>query len=342
MKRVLLVKITSMGDLIQVFPAITDAVRANPGIQFDWVADTSFQDIPRLHPAVVNVIPISTRRWKGNMLQAVKSGEIRQFVKRLRQEPYDMVIDAQSNLKSAVVTALAKGRKYGGDKTSVREYGAQFAYHETATISRQQNHGDRMRQMMAAFLGYEVPTTVADYGIIQDNLPTLDFKLPQQFIVATPISSRPERLWPEPFWQAVMENIVQAGFDIILPWHSQEEKTRLTRLKGDNEHIQLLPPLNLAQKARVLSHARASISLDTGLAHMAAALEIPNVCLYGPTSAILTGTLGKHQIHLSASGPACAPCLKMGCHYQGESQYKPACLETITPEQVLAAFYQLV
>ena len=342
MKKILLVKITSMGDLIQMLPAITDATRAIPGIRFDWLAEESFQEIPRLHPAVDKIITLPYRRWKKNIKQAIKSGEISRFLQQLRSERYDMVIDAQSNLKSAFVSLLAKGKKFGLDKQSVREYGAQFAYHQKISINRDQNHAERLRQMMAAFLGYELPTTVADYGIIQDTLPELAFQLPEKFIFITPIASCDNKLWPEPYWQEVINDIVAKGYEVILPWWSQVEKERSLRLKNEDPRIHLLPTLDLRQKASVLSRAVAAISVDTGLAHMAAALRIPNVCLYGPTNPNHCGTLGIKQIHLRAQAPACAPCLSTKCSYQENARYKPACLETIKPKQVLDSFYPLL
>lgn len=341
MKKILLVKMTSMGDLIQTFPALTDASKAIPGLRFDWLADESFKDIPLLHPAVNRVISVPLRRWKKNIGQAWSSSELQAFFKELRAHRYDMVIDAQSNLKSAIASLLARGKRYGLDKTSVREYGAHWVYHKKITIDRKQNHALRMRQLMANFLDYPLPATI-DYGINKDTLPALDFALPEKFIFVTAISSANNRLWPEPFWKEVFAEVVKSGYDIVLPWWSQEEKERMLRLKNNQSTIHLLPILNLVQKAAVLSKARAAISIDTGLAHMAASLNVPNVGLYGPTNAQLTGTYGQSQIHLSAKEPSCSPCFKSTCSYQGASSYHPACLANIGSKEVLEALHSLL
>lgn len=342
MKTILLVKITSMGDLIQMLPALTDASQCIPGIRFDWVVEESFQEIAQLHPSVNTIITLPYRTWKKNLKKALMSGEIGQFLRRLRNKKYDMVIDAQSNLKSATVTMLTKGRRYGLDSKSVREYGAHFAYQKQIAISRDQNHAERMRKLMANFLGYTKPETPADYGINKEALPILDLDLPEKYLFLNAICSNKDRLWPEPYWKTVINDLVESGYDIVLPWWSQEEKERMLRLKGNHQRVHLIPPLNLLEKARVLSNARAAISVDTGLAHMAAALEVPNVTLYGQTSAKLTGAYGKNQVHLSAKGPSCSPCLRMKCNYKGPTQYKPACLESIYPQQVLEAVYALL
>jgi len=339
MKKILLVKLSSMGDLIQMFPALTDASQALPGIQFDWLVEDSFKEIPVLHPGINKIITLPYRRWKK---EGVSWQEIKKFLSQLRNQRYDMVIDAQSNLKSALLTLFAKGKKYGLDKKSVREYGAHLVYQKKATISRTQNHGDRMRQLMAAFLNYPMPQTIANYGIVKENLPALDFELPQRFIFINHLCSSKMRLWPEPYWAHVIDDLLKSGYEIVMPWWTDEEKERLYRLKKDHTKVHAMPPLNLPRKASVLARATAAIGLDTGLSHMAASLDTPNICLYGATSAEFTGTVGKNQIHLNAKGLSCIPCLRMSCHYQGESQYNLPCMETIKPEQVLQAFYKLM
>lgn len=339
MKNVLLVKITSMGDLIQLLPALTDATNAIADIQFDWVVEDSFKEVPQLHPHINKIITLPYRTWKK---KGINWGEVKTFWTTLRSQQYDMVIDAQSNLKSAFVTKLARGKKYGLDGASVREYGAHFLYNETITIDRKQNHAQRMRELMAKFLGYPLPDTPADYGIIKTNLPPLSFELPEKFVFITHLCSCSDRLWPEPYWDVLIEALVQKGYAIVLPWWSEEEKARAERLKKNRDHCHLIPPLSLSEKASVLAKATAAISVDTGLAHMAAALNIPNIGLYGATNPTYTGAWGQNQVHLQASGPACVPCLKTTCSYQGPSQFRPACMESIKPETVLNAFDKLM
>jgi len=339
MQKILIVKLTSMGDLIQLFPALTDAAAAIPGIQFDWLVEESFKEIPVLHPTINKIITLPYRRWKK---EGINWAEAKTFWRNLRSQRYDMVIDAQSNLKSAVVSLLAKGKKFGLDKESVREYGAHLAYSKKIAISRQQNHAERMRQLMANFLDYPLPQSTANYGIIKENLPVLNFDLPKKFIFINHLCSSSIRLWPEPFWSEVIDNLVASGYEIVLPWWSEEEKARLLRLKKDNPLIHAIPPLNLAEKASVLAKATAAIGVDTGLTHMAASLDIPNIAMYGPTSAQFTGVVGRDQVHLTASGPQCMPCMRTTCHYKGPSEFNLPCMETIKPAQVLQAFNLLL
>jgi len=155
---VLIVKLTSMGDLVQALPALTDAHQAIPGIHFDWVVDEAFAEVPGWHPAVRNVIRTAHRRWRKTP-GILGGGELPRFLKTLRATRYDAVIDAQTNLKSALVTALARGPKHGPDRSSVREKPAHWAYHHHYQLEQNQLAIDRWRQLFARVLGYPLPAT---------------------------------------------------------------------------------------------------------------------------------------------------------------------------------------
>ena len=119
--RVLLIKTSSLGDVIHALPALTDAARAIPGIKFDWVVEEGFAEIPTWHPAVGKVIPVAIRRWRKNLWQTIKSGEWRRFKQSVRSTKYDLVIDAQGLFKSALPAMLAHGPRAGLDRASARE-----------------------------------------------------------------------------------------------------------------------------------------------------------------------------------------------------------------------------
>ena len=117
-KHVLVVKTSSMGDVIHTLPALTDATAAIPGIRFDWVVEEGFSEIPAWHPAVDQVIPVAVRRWRKSLIQTWQSGEWQQFKKRIGASNYDAVIDAQGLLKSAFLAGKARGPRFGLDKHS--------------------------------------------------------------------------------------------------------------------------------------------------------------------------------------------------------------------------------
>lgn len=332
--KILLVKLTSMGDLIQTFPAITDAKKNFPNIKIDWVVEESFQNIAKIHPGINKIITFNYRKWKGNFLSKEFFNELKKFYKKLRHDKYDMVIDAQSNIKSSLITLFAKGKKYGLDKTSVREYGSHFFYNQTININRKQNHLIRMRKILAIFLGYSMDENKIEYGILNYNFPKTDIFLPQKFVFINHLASRKNKLWPEIYWDEIIDFLISLGYNVVIPWWSEEEKERSLRFKKNRKEVYILPNISLLEKMAILKMASFAISLDTGLGHMAAALNIPNISLSGPSSTNLTGPLGENQFLLGANQPECAPCQRSKCHYSGGAKYTSACLESIKTQQV--------
>jgi heptosyltransferase-1 len=143
-----------MGDLVQTLPALTDAAKAIPGIRFDWVVDESFSEVPAWHPNVETVMPCAFRRWRRDPWQAWRTREPAAFLRRLRAKHYDLIIDVQCELKSALTARLARGRRCGYDRRTVHEWGAQFMYQKRYFLPKGQHSIQRMRQLLACALEY--------------------------------------------------------------------------------------------------------------------------------------------------------------------------------------------
>ena len=194
-----------MGDVIHTLPALTDAQKAIPNIQFDWVVEEAFAEIPRWHSAVNRVIPVAIRRWRNNLLNRQTWLEWQAYLKALRAEEYDAVIDAQGLIKSAVlVTKQALGTKYGYDKHSAREGLSSWFYDKTFSISYQQHAVERIRKLFAEALGYALPQTIGDYGIAPHFV-----KQPQNstaYMVAIHATTRADKHWKEAYWEEFGNN----------------------------------------------------------------------------------------------------------------------------------------
>ena len=176
--RVLIIKMSSMGDIIHTLPAVTDATQAISNIQFDWVVEEAFTEIPKWHKQVKQIIPIALRRWRKNIWQAAQNGEIKQFYKQLRTHEYDIVLDAQGSIKSAITARLSRGCRFGMDKHSVRESLAYLAYQQTFSVPWQQNAIERLRKLFAKAVKYPLPETIPDYSINKDSLSQSTIELP--------------------------------------------------------------------------------------------------------------------------------------------------------------------
>lgn len=294
--RVLIVKTSSMGDVLHTLPALTDAQQAIPGIQFDWVVEEGFAQIPSWHSAVNRVIPVAIRRWRKAWFSASVKAERNAFREAVQAERYDAVIDAQGLVKSAaLVTRLAHGVKHGMDWQSAREPLAALFYHRRHHIARQQHAVERTRELFAKSLNYSKPSSQGDYAIARHFL-TSEQDPAQPYAVFLHATTRDDKHWPEANWRALIGLLADNEISIKLPWGAPHEEARARRLAEGFDHVEVLPRMSLEEVARVLAGAKYVVSVDTGLSHLTAALDRPNITLYGPTDPGLIGGYGKNQI----------------------------------------------
>ncbi|POR70619.1 lipopolysaccharide heptosyltransferase I [Pseudomonas syringae] len=339
--RVLLIKTSSLGDVIHALPALTDAARALPGIRFDWVVEEGFAEIPAWHPAVDRVIPVAIRRWRKHLWQTFRSGEWRRFKQQVREQRYDLVIDAQGLFKSAWLTRYVEAPVAGLDRDSAREPVASRFYDRAFPVARGQHAVERLRQLFAQALGYPQPSGMGDYGL--KPLATLDDSLQAPFVLFLHGTTWDTKHWPELYWRQLAELMAARGLQVQLPWGNPAEKARAERIAEGLSSAHVLPKLNLAGVARVLSSAQACVAVDTGIGHLAAALDVPTISLFGPTNPGLTGAYGKSQVHLASDYPGCTPCLQKKCTYQPSADDQrrfdlkrewPMCFTRLNPERV--------
>lgn len=289
-----------MGDVIHTLPALTDAQNAIPNIQFDWVIEENFAEIPRWHTAVNQIIPIAIRRWRKSLFSSQTWNEWQAFKRQLQVTQYDAVIDAQGLLKSAFfVTRLARGGKYGYNSKSAREGLSSCFYDKTFDISYNQHAVERIRKLFAKALNYPLPTSMGNYGLSKTITPQ---PMCKPYFVAIHSTTREDKHWPEAYWLELFQHLTDQGIEIHLPWGNGTEKARAERLAQSSSLIKVLPKLSLTELLQELSGAKTVISVDTGLSHLSAALDKPNIILYGATDPKLIGAYGKNQIYLFDKG----------------------------------------
>lgn len=325
--KVLIVRLTSMGDVVQTLPAIEDASRAIPSATFDWVVEEGFADIPQWHPQVERVIASHLRRFK----HALKNKELGGLYREIRAEKYDFVIDLQGEMKTAMLARLARGQRIGYNSRSVHEWGAQAAYHRRVNVPKGRHSITRMRELMAKALEYDLLSDHVEYGVDRARLPEPVIDLPANFVVLVHATSWSSKNWHEEKWTKLASIAHDYGFTPILAWGSEDERERAARIAGKVGVV--LPELSIAQKAAIISRAKAVVGLDTGLTHIAAAFGVPGVSLYGATDPALVGATGKQQLNL-ASKFECRFCHLKKCVYDAPGETKPTCLVEFEPEQV--------
>jgi heptosyltransferase-1 len=294
---VLVVKLSSLGDVIHTLPALGDAAAALPGIRFDWVVEEAFAEIPAWHSAVDRVIPVALRRWRKRPLRDFSGPEWRGARAALEERRYDAVIDAQGLLKSAFIARLVAAPRYGMDRASARERLAALAYDHPIPVPRDMHAVERTRLLFARALDYPLPGTLGNYGIDGAIAPAAGLPPGLLFFHG---SARAEKLWPQEHWVELAGLAAAAGYRVWLPWGDDREQLRAQRIAAGADGIEVLPRLSLRELAAMLQAVSGVAAVDTGLGHLGAALGVPAVSLYGPTSTRLVGTYGRNQVHLQS------------------------------------------
>jgi heptosyltransferase-1 len=288
MPHILLVKTSSLGDVIHNLPVVADICAHVPDARIDWVVEEEFADVPALHPRVERVIPVATRRWRRTLMSPATWREFADVRRRLREYPYDVVLDTQGLLKSAVLAGLARGPVHGQDRESARERFAAGLYVHAYRVARDRHAVVRNRDLAAQVFQYPLPPTPPDYGIkpAADSLPA---ELPAAYVVCLHGSSRDSKLWPEPYWKHLVAQLARSGIATVLVWGNEREHDRAQRIAAGAERARVLPRLTLREISAVLGCARAVVGVDSGLTHFAVALARPTAAIYTDTSPILTG-----------------------------------------------------
>ena len=331
-----------MGDLIQLLPALSDAHARRPELRFDWVADAAFAEIPSWHPAVDRVIPSAHRHWRRHKADFIFRGSGRAWLRRLRERRYGQVIDAQGSWKSAVIARLARGPSAGLDGASVREPGAQWLYRERHFMAREQLAITRWRQLLAAVLDYPVPTTAPDFGLSGRVWPDPPLTIAAPTLTFVTNATWPTKHWPDTHWRVLIESAVGAGYQVLLPWGTAPERERATALSRALPGVLVPPHATLGEVAALLCRSAAVVSVDTGLAHLAAALGRPTLTLYGPTDPRLIAATGPRAEQLPAAGYPCIPCRRRECRVADYRGPDARCMQDLTPTLVWARLQALL
>ncbi len=303
--KLLIVKTSSMGDVVHALPMASDLQRLCPQAQIDWLVEPAFAALPGLHRAVSQVHRLPWRKWRRHLHQRATWQAMVALVDALRAERYDLVIDAQGLLKSAVWAGRAGVPVAGYDRHSIREPLASLLYAHRCAVSPQLHAVTRCRLLAEAALSSAglVPlaaqaslanpdTTVPppDFGLEQVE-PDPRAELRQPYVVLIPNASRPEKHWPEHHWEALGRGFWAQGLKPVVLWGSGPEQAMAQRIAQGCEAW--VPPfLSVQEATAVLAGARLVVGLDTGFAHVAAALGRPVVGIYCDHEPGLTGITG--------------------------------------------------
>lgn len=290
---------SSLGDVVHNMPVIADILRRYPEAQIDWLVEESFIELVQLVHGVRRAIPFSLRRWRKRLFSPDNWREIGAFRRALAAEKYDLVIDCQGLIKTAWVASWARGPLTGlANRTDGAgfEWPVRFFYDRRVPIAPRTHVVERTRQLVAAALGAPAPqpTDDIDFGIDTRQaalaVSALGLNLPVPYVVFVHATSRTDKQWPDAAWIELGQALVRRGGSIVLPWGSDAERETSERLAREFGAAAVVPPkLSLPAVVGLIDGAAATVGVDTGLVHIAAALKRPTVELYNFATAWRTG-----------------------------------------------------
>lgn len=302
--KILIVKLSSLGDVVHAMPAVQDMLRALPDAQIDWVVERGFAPLAQRCRGIHRVIASDLRRWRKAPLNQETRRAWGVFKAELQQEQYDAVIDLQGLSKSALISWLARlspgGKRYGlANQTegSSFEAPARWVAHQAITLPAHSHAVTRSRELCAQALHYRLPVELS-FGLVAQRVQAplvgteMTIKPGLRGVVALVHgTSRADKQWPLAHWRALAQRLNDAGFGVVLPHGNPAEQQTAQDIAQGLAHAQVWPVLPLDALIDALTICSGVIGVDSGLSHIAVALDLPHVQIYNFDTAWRTGPL---------------------------------------------------
>lgn len=346
--RILIVKTSSMGDVIHTLPAITELGDKIKDITIDWVVEDSFIDIPKYHKYINKIIPVATRKWRKNLFCKKNRNEIKSFLQNLRSEYYDYVIDAQGLLKSVLISKFARAKlSHGLDAMSARGKYIDWLYDRTYNVKRNMHAIYRLKLLFAKIFNYQADLEKINYGLdlLNQTKSNLNDFFTTPYLVFLHCTTWESKKWPKEHWLDLTELAIKSGYNVLFNSGNPEEYHVAQQFVGglsekiySNNHSRALamPPQSIENLMKIISNSQAVVSVDTGLGHLAAALDKPGVGLFGATDPALTGFLSD-KFYNFKSGFDCSPCLLRKCNKLNSRESYPPCYKELSSAKIWEA-----
>ena len=332
--RILIAKLSSFGDVIHTLPALTDLKAARPEVEVDWLVEEAYAPLVRRHPGVAEVHEVALRRLRwppANWPALIRHRRGLREVLRARR--YDLVLEAQGLMKSALLSRLAKAPVVGFDKDSCREPTAAQFYQRHLRLGGHPHIVEQIRRFFAEAVGYAMPRGQGRAGLPRPSgRPAV--VLPERYGLIVHGAAWQTKLWPEERWRNLLQRLVATGRTVVLPWGTVDERQRAARLAaGINGVAPLSRKLDGEEVTELVAGADFAVGIDTGFMHLAAAFDVPGVTLFGPTDADYAMPYGAHQ-RAVRSDHLEAPCQLVRCTRQPHGQ---CCMREVDADEVWAA-----
>ena len=308
--KILIVRVSSLGDVVHNMPMLADIVRHHPDAVIDWVVEEAYVDLVRLNRHVRHVIPIALRRWRRSLAAASTRAEMLAFYRQLRADTYDVIFDTQGLLKTGLVMQLARrthrGRRIGlanATEGSGYEAMSRLFHTESVNVAPRAHAVQRGRCVAARALGYSADHA-PDFALQAAAVTPAPAWLPKTpYTVFFHASAGAAKQWPAAHWIAIAQLPTLQQLPLLLPWGSASERWAAEQLAQQLPNAQVLPRLNMLEAVLLAQQAALVIGVDTGLTHVAAACGRPTIELYCASPRWKTaGTWSPSIINLGDNG----------------------------------------
>jgi len=310
--KILIVRVSSLGDVVHNMPMVADIHRFYPDATIDWVVEEGYTELVALNGAVRRVIPFALRRWRKGLLLRSTRAEIRAFYRQLQEEAYDYVFDTQGLLKTSVVMRLARlnvgGRRVGlGNATEGSGYEPiSRVFHDLSVPVGLRLHAvERARTVAAKAMGYAIDLKPPEFNLAPPSTrATSSAWLPESpYAVFFHGTARAAKQWPQTHWIELGRHLQTRKLPVLLPWGNEEEHKAAKAMQGQIPGSHVLPRLPMMEAILLAQRAALVVGVDTGLTHVAAAYCRPTVEIYGDSPRWKTeGTWSPHIVNLGEEG----------------------------------------
>lgn len=280
---ILLVRVSSLGDVLHNMPIVADIKRHFPDANIDWVVEEGYVSLVRLNPMVRNILPWGLRRWRKSLGKKETRAEIGAFFRKLREVQYDYVFDTQGLLKTGIIMGAARGKhKVGlanGSEGSGYEGISRIFHSKSIPLDPRTHAVARGRLVVGAALGFKVDYP-ADFGLpeVSAGEARPEWMGEAPYAVFFHGTARDGKKWAPANWIELGKAL--APMPVLLPWGSDKEKAEAQALAAGMPNARVLPKLPMADAVMLARRAALAVGVDTGLTHIAAAFSRPVVEIY--------------------------------------------------------------
>lgn len=341
--KVLVVKISALGDVVHALPVLAYLKSADPAVEIDWLVEKSFAPLLEGHPLLRRVHALEMKAWRRQGWKQAFVGTLG-VIRALRRERYDLVLDLQGNSKSGLFTLLSGAPlRVGFARDGAREWPNLLATNRRVPLTAADHHvGARALALAQTGLpGGSAAPLAGPLPVDAHALAKIEALLAEDGLSAGPLvvlhygTTWTTKLWPLESWQQLAAMLVEKGLRPILTWGNDLERQAAQSIfSASGERAVIWPRGSLKELVALLSRVDLVVGADTGPVHIAAAVDTPTVSIYRVTDATRNGPRGDKHVLLQVDLP-CSPCLKKACERDGE------CGGKITPAQVFAAMATL-